>query len=305
MAKMQEQNEEERIVAKSKLAAMNLSSHVPANSSYAKKSDSIQKSGEIYSYGETWKQDEKKFEIRRSVEFSSAAARCIPCRVDGHRSGGNLSQQKRCQEMWTFPNLKPIAYAEAVFSIVRDIHGREHDDPMDDLDLNMAIWGIFLNATLRAAVHFGQDNEAKLRYMKNHLLEQCETVIQWIWKTDQWTNRDHWCTHDRVQRTYVDVHKLLVRSSLSVHQRQSPPLLRLCTLCRENGRWSTEFFFLTKDVKVPRRKLSANIQPNMRSHIQTKHIDLILTNIDHVPANGTHSGPRCYVVCSWGQWGRD
>ena len=71
--------------------------------------------------------------------------------------------------MWTFPNLKPIAYAEAVFSIVRDIHGREHDDPMDDLDVNMAIWGIFLNATLRAAVHFGQDNEAKLRYMKNHL----------------------------------------------------------------------------------------------------------------------------------------
>ena len=58
------------------------------------------------------------------------------------------------------------------------------------------------------------------------------------WKTDQWTNRDHWCTHDRFQRTYVDVDTLLVRSSLSVHQRQSLPLLRLCTLCRENGRWS-------------------------------------------------------------------
>ena len=30
-------------------------------------------------------------------------------------------------------------------------------------------WGKFLNATLRAAVHLGQDYEANLRYVKNHL----------------------------------------------------------------------------------------------------------------------------------------
>ena len=35
--------------------------------------------------------------------------------------------------------------------------------------MNMAIWVIFLNVTLRAALHLGQDNEAKLRYVKNHL----------------------------------------------------------------------------------------------------------------------------------------
>ena len=62
-----------------------------------------------------------------------------------------------------------IHHTEAMFSIVREIYGREHDDPMDDLDVNMAIWGIFLNATLRAAVHFGQDYEANLRYEKNNL----------------------------------------------------------------------------------------------------------------------------------------
>ena len=62
-----------------------------------------------------------------------------------------------------------IHHSEAVFSIMRRICGREHDDPMDDLDVNMAIWGIFLNATLRAAVHLGQDYEANLRYVKNHL----------------------------------------------------------------------------------------------------------------------------------------
>ena len=57
----------------------------------------------------------------------------------------------------------------AGFSIVREIYGREHDDPMHDLGVNMAIWGIFLNATLRAAVHLGQDYEVNLRYVKNNL----------------------------------------------------------------------------------------------------------------------------------------
>ena len=39
---------------------------------------------------------------------------------------------------------------------------------MDDLDVNAAIWGIFLNTTLQAAVHLGQDYEANVRYVKNH-----------------------------------------------------------------------------------------------------------------------------------------
>ena len=38
---------------------------------------------------------------------------------------------------------------------------------MDDLDVNVAIWGIFLNATLRAAVHLGQDHEAKKKNLWN------------------------------------------------------------------------------------------------------------------------------------------
>ena len=42
-------------------------------------------------------------------------------------------------------------------TVLKGIYGREHDDPMNDLDVNMAIWSVFLNATLRAAVHLGQD----------------------------------------------------------------------------------------------------------------------------------------------------
>ena len=71
-----------------------------------------------------------------------------------------------------------IHHLETVFSIVRDIYGRENDDPTNDLDENIAIWCIFLNTTLRAAVHLGQDHGANLHYVKNHILEQCGTVIQ-------------------------------------------------------------------------------------------------------------------------------
>ena len=48
-------------------------------------------------------------------------------------------------------------------------NGREHDNLTNDLDENMAIWCIFLNDTLRAAVHLRQDYEANFRYVKNNL----------------------------------------------------------------------------------------------------------------------------------------
>ena len=70
-----------------------------------------------------------------------------------------------------------VPHTEAVFSIVRRIYGREHDDFVGDLDVNIATWSIFLNATLGAAVHLGQDCEANLRPVKNHL-----------WDSVQWTN---------------------------------------------------------------------------------------------------------------------
>ena len=40
---------------------------------------------------------------------------------------------------------------------------------MNDLDVNMAHLGKFLNATLRAAIHLEQDYEVNLRYVKNNL----------------------------------------------------------------------------------------------------------------------------------------
>ena len=67
-----------------------------------------------------------------------------------------------------------VHHTEAVFSIVRKIYEREPADPMEDLDVNAAIWSIFLNTTPQAAVHLGQDYLANLRFVKNHLWNSVE-----------------------------------------------------------------------------------------------------------------------------------
>ena len=59
----------------------------------------------------------------------------------------------------------------------------------------------------------------------------CGTIIQWHWKTDPWSNRNHWCDHDWFQRTYVEIDKLVVQQSLSDHKCQNLHLLRLGSLC--------------------------------------------------------------------------
>ena len=94
-----------------------------------------------------------------------------------------------------------------MFSIVREIYAREHDDLMKDLNVNFAVWGIFLFATLRAAVHLGQDHEANLRCMTNNL----------------WNSVDQFFRETGKQQ------------SLSDHQRENLRLLRLCALRGKNG----------------------------------------------------------------------
>ena len=58
---------------------------------------------------------------------------------------------------------------EAVYDMVKKIYGRPSADPMEDLDVNVPIWGIFMNANLKAAVHLGSDHDVNLRHVKNYL----------------------------------------------------------------------------------------------------------------------------------------
>ena len=104
MAKrIQEQKEEDRAAAKSKSTAMNLSSHVPTSSSSAKSPIASQSPGILKaSTGKPRKQDENKFSIRRSVEFSSATARWIPWRVNGHSHGETCRYKRGIRECGSF-----------------------------------------------------------------------------------------------------------------------------------------------------------------------------------------------------------
>ena len=40
---------------------------------------------------------------------------------------------------------------------------------MEDLNVKLAVWRMFMNTTLRAAVHLGKDYDTNLRFVKNHL----------------------------------------------------------------------------------------------------------------------------------------
>ena len=50
-----------------------------------------------------------------------------------------------------------------------------------------------------------------------------------------------------------------------------------------------------KDFREPRGNLSATTQTNMRKQVPTTNTNLDLTNIDHVPSSGTHSGSNAML----------
>ena len=71
-----------------------------------------------------------------------------------------------------------VLHMENVFSIVRQRYGRSPRDQMEDLDVNTAIWGIFMSVTLQAAVHLGKDNTDNSTTYQESTLEIFETVFQ-------------------------------------------------------------------------------------------------------------------------------
>ena len=74
----------------------------------------------------------------------------------GASSSIDKESQKDTEATWKYYLQKTphtSHFLDAVFSMVREIYGRQPGDPMKDLDVNLAIWGMFMNTTLRAAVH--------------------------------------------------------------------------------------------------------------------------------------------------------
>ena len=79
--------------------------------------------------------------------------------------------QKNTEATWDHhlhisPDTSP--FMETVFSMVSKIHGKQSDDVMEDLKVNLTICGIFMNVTLQAVVHLGRFISGNLweNYMK-------------------------------------------------------------------------------------------------------------------------------------------
>ena len=60
--------------------------------------------------------------------------------------------------------------------MVRKTHGKQPDDPMEDLTVTVAIWGTLMNTTLQAAVHLGR------KYAKNHIWDSLGQLVEEIKK---------------------------------------------------------------------------------------------------------------------------
>ena len=89
-----------------------------------------------------------------------------------HEASSSVDQesQKNTEATWDhYLHISPNTsdYMEAVYDTVRKINGIPLDDPMEDLDVNVAIWGVFMNATLKTAVHLGNDHDVKSRHVRN------------------------------------------------------------------------------------------------------------------------------------------
>ena len=82
-------------------------------------------------------------------------------------------------------------YMEAIFSMFRKIYGKQPGDPVEDLNVNLAIWWMFMNTTLHAAVHFGKDYDTKLHYAKNHIWDSLGQLFDEIKRLMITTSKVH------------------------------------------------------------------------------------------------------------------
>ena len=87
----------------------------------------------------------------------------------GHGASSSIDQesQKKTEATWDHHfQISPDTshYMEAVFSMIRKIYGKPLGDLVADLNVNLAIWRMFMNTTLQAAVHFGKDWDMNLRF---------------------------------------------------------------------------------------------------------------------------------------------
>ena len=194
------------------------------------------------SESETWSFHEEEM-TERLVAYRTAKGK--PGAPSESENSGNPKAERKdwTHNLHISPDTAP--HMETVFSIVRKIYEREPADPMDDLDVNMATF-FFLNTTLRAAVHLGQDYEVNLRFVKTHLWKSVEQLF----------NETGRLIRDQTEIngvTTIDFKEITWRStSFCAAELSRSPMLKPCsspTLCSVWEKWEMI------RVQLGRRKL--------------------------------------------------
>ena len=144
------------------------------------------------SESESWSLHEEE-ETEKPVAYKTAQGKLYASSKSDHPRSPKAERIEWSHILHMSP--ATVHHMEAVLSIVRKIYERGPDDPMDDLDVSMTIWSILLNTTLRAAVHLGQDYEANLRYVKNHLWNSVGKLFNETGKLISEQKRNQWCKH--------------------------------------------------------------------------------------------------------------
>ena len=193
-----DQSEENRIVAKSRPSAMNLTSSVAASSSsvnspIAWRSPGILKasSGQVglsgrldananqnsnpdaASSSQGWQRDAQMFfSTGKLVAMVTTEHQGCSGKSKIPKDSGDSKPESR---VWRHHfHVSP--------SIVRKTCDQKPTEDLKVLDVNTTIWGVFMSVTLHAAVHLGQDCSMNLRSVKN---QSSKSVDQLFWTTER------------------------------------------------------------------------------------------------------------------------
>ena len=110
------------------------------------------------------------------VAYKTGAVKLVASSIS-ENSGNRIAERKKWPHDF-YISSAAVSHMDKVYSIVRQTYDRGPTDEMDDLYVNAAVWCIFLNTTLQAAVHLGQDHDRNLRSVKNQFWSSLKKLFK-------------------------------------------------------------------------------------------------------------------------------
>ena len=173
----QEGTGEERVTAKSK-PMMNLVSKTVGKSSMSLSSSASNSHGTLNAQSQNLgliSQSAGRLAPKDSNEDAASSPQAWQSDVNPSSSAGRLAPtgktQKVIDEDWPHNfavSASVVGHLEKVYSNLRQNIGRQPGDEMLDLNVNWLICGMFMSATMEAAVHLGQNYQETLHSTSQH-----------------------------------------------------------------------------------------------------------------------------------------